>query len=107
MTYLCDGTEQSVFMQGRHDKGCQSRSMLEVTGKKFIVFVKMFSTVIDIASFEQNQVTVFQMKRKILDGLHPVVMYSFGRFTVGRTNMFFRVCFDHDFYKKICKDNLF
>ena len=80
ITYLCNGTERSVFMQGRRDKGCQPRSTLEVTGKKFIVFIKPFLAGINITSYAQNQVIVFQLNRKILDSLHPVVMYSLGRF---------------------------
>ena len=92
--HLCNGTERSVFMQGGSDKGCQPGRTMEVTRKKFIIFVKTFPTGTNIASFVQNQVTVFQLKRKILDSLHPVVMYFFGRFPAGRANLLFGVCFD-------------
>lgn len=67
----------------------------------------MFAAAAGIASFLQDKVTVFPLKRKVFDSLHSVVVNFPCKCTAGGAHMFLWNGFEEDFHKSISMNNFF
>lgn len=80
---------------------------MEIPWKKIVGFIKMFAAAAGIASFLQDKVTVFPLKRKVFDSLHSVVVNFPCKCTAGGAHMFLWNGFEEDFHKSISMNNFF
>ena len=108
--YVCllwNSFETTGWMKSRSNKSSKPRRSLKISWKKAVAFKETFSTRTQISSFTKDKITVFHLKRKVLNGLKTIVVNSSCCQSAARTNVFFWLCFNINFYKSICVRNFF